>query len=193
MRLWTYQHPSVLETLRQGYTYRCSWEWSPDLRWQAAFHWMGEQMALRNIHIGQFAPVWAWHSVNRLGGKPDEDCANALLFGYQLVNGIQILELEVPDHLVLVSCYGTWGNILDELLSGQAIEDEAIAECFSVRLFPRRGRPRLYFRSIQACLPYIEPSWLVASERMDTEKMLRDFHDMHFEPIKAPYDGEVPL
>jgi hypothetical protein len=37
--------------------------------------------------------------VNRIGGKPDEDCTNSLLFGYQLEQGVDLLKLEVPDHM----------------------------------------------------------------------------------------------
>ncbi|PSR13268.1 MAG: hypothetical protein DA408_07150 [Bacteroidetes bacterium] len=171
MRLWSYQHPSVLETLQKGERYVCAWAHVPGERWQNAFRWMGGQMALRDIPVGENAPVWAWHSVNRLGGKPDEDCADALLFGYQLAGGINVLELEVPGHLVLASCYGYWNNILDRFIGGLAPEPQDVAACFAVHLTPHRGRPRLYFRAIQACLPYLEPDWLVAWEPLDSKRM----------------------
>ena len=174
MRLWSYQHPSVLETLQRGERYVCSWEHVPGERWQNAFRWMGQQMAERDIPIGENAPVWAWHSVNRFGGKPDEDCANALLFGYQMVQGIDVLELEVPDHMALASCYGAWNNILDSFTRGLAPEVQDIADCFAVQLAPRRGRPPLYFPEIQACLPYIEPAWLVAWDPLDTKRMMEE-------------------
>jgi len=169
MRLWSYQHPSVVETLQRGERYVCRWEWVPGERWQNAFRWMGEQMAQRDIHTGEYAPVWTWHSVRRIGGKPDLDCADALLFGYQLAQGIDVLELAVPDHLALPSCYGAWNNVLDSFTMGYETEVQDIADCFAVRLTPRRGRPPIRFPGIQACLPYIEPAWLVSWEKLDIE------------------------
>lgn len=169
MRLWSYQHPSVLETLQHGERYVCRWEHVPGERWQNAFRWMAGQMQHRGIPIGDYPPVWAWHSVNRLGGKPDMDCASALLFGYQLAQGIEILELEVPDQLALPSCYGYWGNVLNSFIDDLEPEAQDIENCFTVRLTPRRGRPPQYFPDIQACIPYIEPEWLVSSEKLDIE------------------------
>ena len=112
--------------------------------------------------------------MNRLGGKPDMDCANALLFGYQLEQGVDVLELEVPDHLALPSCYGAWNNVLDSFTSGLEPEAQNIVDCFTVRLTPRRGRPPLYFPDIQACLPYIEPAWLISWEKLDTEGIMEE-------------------
>ena len=174
MRLWSYQHPSVLETLQRHDRYVCRWEWVPGERWQNAFRWMGRQMDLRDIPIGENAPVWAWHSVRRFGGKPDLDCANALLFGYQKVQGIDVLELEVPDHLALTSCYGVWNDVLDSFVDGVEPAAEHVANCFQVQQTPRRGRPPIQFPGIQACLPYIEPAWLVASEPLDTKRMMEE-------------------
>lgn len=174
MRLWSYQHPAVLKTLQSGDRYVCRWEWVPGERWQNAFRFMSRQMALRNIDTGEHAPVWAWHSVNRFGGKPDADCANALLFGYQLAQGIDLLELEVPDHLSLVSCYGHWNYILDSIIDGNEPAEQNVKDCFAVQLTPRKGRPPHYFPEIQACLPSIEPGWLVGWETLDTKKMLHE-------------------
>jgi len=174
MRLWSYQHPSVLETLQRHDRYVCRWEWVPGERWQNAFRWMGGQMALRDIPIGENAPVWAWHSVNRFGGKPDEDCANALLFGYQKVQGIDVLELEVPDRLALTSCYGVWNDVLDSFIDGVEPAAEHVANCFQVQQTPRRGRPPIRFPGIQACLPYIDVDWLVAWQPLDTKRMMEE-------------------
>jgi hypothetical protein len=174
MRLWTYQHPSVLQTLKRGEPYVCSWEHVPGERWQNAFRWMSEQMAQRGIPIGEDAPVWAWHSVYRLGGKPDDAWADGLLFGYQKAQGIELLELEVPDEMALPSCYNEWNLILDRFIDATTLDDQEIQRCFAVNLGPRRGRPPLYFPGIQVCLPRIEPAWLVASERVDTEAMIEN-------------------
>lgn len=174
MRLWSYQHPAVLKTLQSGDRYVCRWEWVSGERWQNAFRFMSRQMALRGIDTGDYAPVWAWHSVNRPGGKPGVDCANALMCDLQLAQGVDLLELEVPDHQVLVSFYGSWNTILDQLIDGAELLEQDITECFDVPLMSRRGRPPHYFPDIQACLPCIEAAWLVSSEVLDTKKMLED-------------------
>ncbi len=173
MRLWSYQHPSVLETLQRGEPYVCSWEYVPGERWQNAFRWMGEQMTQRGIPIGEHAPVWAWHSVYRLGGKPDDDWADGLLFGYQKAQGIELLELEAPDEMALPSCYGWWNEILDRFIDASPLDEQEIEHCFAVHLRPRRGRPPRHFPGIQVCLPCIEPAWLVASERLDSESLIQ--------------------
>lgn len=172
MRLWTYQHPSVLKTLQYGKRHFCFWEQVSGERWQHAFRWMAQQMIERDIPIKEHAPIWTWHSVNRIGGKPDEDCVNALMNDIQLSRGLDLLELEVPDHLVLPSCYGYWNNILDSLLTLAEPEKQDVIDCFSVQLTPRRGRPPHRFPDIQACLPYIEPAWLLSWETLDTPKIM---------------------
>jgi hypothetical protein len=174
MRLWTYQHPSVLQTLERGERHVCRWDWVAGDRWQNAFRVMKQQMALRSIDTGEHAPVWAWHSVNRPGGKPDQDCAMALMSDIQLAQGIDLLELEVPDQQVLVSDYGYWNTILDGIVDGNEPAEHNIAACFDVQLAPRRGRPPHYFPSIQACLASIEPDWLSGWEILDTKKIMQD-------------------
>jgi hypothetical protein len=174
MRLWTYQHPRVLHTLQVGKQYHVRWEDVPNQRWQHAFRWMAEQMQGRGIQTGLFAPVWAWHSVNRLGGKPDWDCAYALLSDFQLMDGIDLIELEVPDHLVLLSNYGPWTEVLYSFIDGDLPRPEDEADCFGVNLKPKRGRPPHNYPDIQACLPYLDPDWLLASEALDTAKMLEE-------------------
>ena len=168
MRLWTYQHPAVLNTLQQGKRHLCSWDCESNQRWQNAYRWMAGQMNQHGIETGLHPPVWAWHSVNCLGGKPDTDCANALLTGFQLKQGIDLIELEAPDHLVLVSGYGPWNQILDRFMDGEIPDAQEAYDCFAVKIKPHRGRPRRYFRDIQACLPFIEPSWVISWETLDT-------------------------
>lgn len=167
MHLWSYQHPAVVETLQRGERYTCHWDWVPGERWQSAFRWMGRQMAERGIPLGEHPPVWAWHSVYRLGGKPDQDWADDLLFDYQLAQGIDLLELEVPDHLALPSCYGAWNEVLDSFIDQTPPTEQDVAQCFAVSLRPRRGRPPHHFPGIQVCLPYIDPAWLVAWETLN--------------------------
>lgn len=172
MRLWSYQHPAVLQTLRQGERYVCTWDCVPGKQWHTAFRWMVQQMAERGIPVSEHAPVWAWHSVNRVGGKPDDLCARSLLSDIQLEAGIDFLELHVPDHLALASCYAAWNGMLDDFIDGVAPVAKKVADCFAVSLRPRRGRPPQYFPDIQACLPYLEPAWLVAWEPLDTQRLL---------------------
>jgi len=174
MRLWTYQHPSVRETLQNGECYLCSWEHVPGERWQNAFRWMGEQMTQRGIPLGKFAPVWAWHSVYRIGGKPDDEWADGLLFDYQKEQGIELLELEVPDEMALPSCYDFWNRILDRFIDADPLDAQEITDCFAINLHPRRGRPSHRFPGIQVCLPRIKPAWLVAWERLDVERIRQE-------------------
>ncbi len=194
MQLWTYQHPHVLETLQRGETYACQWEWVPGERWRRAFRWMGERMTEAGLSPGEYAPVWAWHSVGRIGGKPDYDCANALLFGYQLAQGLCLLELEAPDHRVLLSGYGPWCALMDNLMDGNDLEPEYLQACFAPQIRPRRGRPPKYFDDIQACLPFIEPSWLQAWEKLDTEKMIKEKEIMQgeYDQINTPENLNDP-
>lgn len=91
-----------------------------------------------------------------------------------MVLGIDVLELEVPDHLGLLSCYGAWNNVLDSFIDGVEPDTGDVADCYEVQRAPRRGRPPIRFPGIQACLPYIEPAWLVASEPLDTQRMMEE-------------------
>jgi len=139
---------------------------------------MSTQMAERGIDPGEHAPVWAWHSVNRIGGKPDDLCARALMSDVQLEQGMVLLELEAPDSLALASCYGIWNKILYDFFDGEASGAQDAADCFARQLHLRRGRPPLYFQSIQACLLFIEPAWLVAWEVLDTQKIMSILKDI---------------
>jgi Domain of unknown function (DUF3841) len=178
MRLWTYQHPKILETLQSGKRYTCQWEGINGEYWINSFRFMCQKMTEKGIQIGENPPIWAWHSVNRLGEMPDEDCGRALLSDDQLEQGIDLLQLEVPENLVLLSNYGPWNAILDVFYEKNDLQDKEILDCFTVDLKPRRGRPPQYFKSIQACLPYIEPEWLVSKLPFDAPKMIQDSKDL---------------
>ncbi len=173
MRLWSYQPKTTVVTLQQGVRHTCSWQWVQGERWQAAYQLMVPQMEQCQIPIGDNAHVWAWHSVKRYGGKPDELCALMLLSELELEAGIDLIELNVPDALVLLSSYPHWNEILFAILGREEPPAEAIEKCFKVETSPRKGRPPYYYPEIQACLPYIEPNWLVGWEVLDTEEILR--------------------
>jgi hypothetical protein len=173
MRLWTYQHPIIHQTLKSGKRFTCSWENIDNgSYWATSFQFMCQKMAENNIPIGENPPIWVWHSVNCIGGMPDDDCARALMSDVQLEQGIDLLQLEVPDNLVLLSNYGTWNSILDVFYEKKVPNEEEIEDCFTLQLKRKRGRPRKYFQDIQACLPYIEPEWLVKKEIFDNKKFL---------------------
>jgi len=63
-------------------------------------------------------------------------------------------------------------SILDGFIDGAEPEPRDAADCFAVQLYPRKGRPPLFFQPVQACIPFIEPAWLLGWETLDTQKLL---------------------
>ncbi len=185
MKLWTYQHPAVLKRLLAGKRYVVPKRAYPPNHWQNAYVWVREKMNKQGIAVGANNPIWAWHSVGRLYGKPDADCANALLSGMELERGVVTLELQVPDDLALLSHYGEWNELMHALFDQTAYDPELEDACFAVDLAPRRGRPSRSFNDIQACLPFIEPEWLIDWEVLDLEAMMLESHHQTIEYIAA--------
>lgn len=112
MRLWSFQFPRVLRILRRDGVYRPRWN---DVKWVGpawvlAYEWMVDEMIARGHMRHRHAPIWAWR--RSFGGRPPGQSAADSLFGpidYDVVR----LELEIPDHVVLLSDYGAWSNVTD--------------------------------------------------------------------------------
>lgn len=151
VKLWSFQHKSVVETLEQEGVFRPEWErvaWPFSMR---CYHWMIREMARRGIDCGDRPPVWAWHSCGgRWGGPPTVGDAVALLGG---APDQMTIEFEAPSELVLLSSYGEWNRITD-LLTPENWQKKRYRRLFDL--------PKMDFQcdSIQACLPELRWDWV---------------------------------
>jgi hypothetical protein len=110
------------------------------------------------------APIWCWHSCNgRQGAPPTVWTARALLCDYDFEQGVEMLALQVPEELALLSSYWAWNEFLDHIIVHRAL--------------PRRPRSRRrMFQSplikhsiddIQAVIPFICGQWVESVKRVD--------------------------
>lgn len=151
VKLWSFQHKSVVETLEQEGVFRPEWErvaWPFSMR---CYHWMIREMARRGIDCGDRPPVWAWHSCGgRWGGPPTVGDAVALLGG---APDQMTIEFEAPSELVLLSSYGEWNRITD-LLTPENWEKKRYRRLFDLQ------KMDFQYDSIQACLPELRWNWV---------------------------------
>lgn len=123
MRLWTIQdRPAHQKLLDKGVLYG-DWRRIDDRRFKPAYKWLCGQMESRNIRLKGRPPMWAWTH------KPDMRWA---MHAYRGDYGIAVLELEIPDSLVLVSNFDAWHSVLNDHF--MALTDEEIDRMFD---YPR--------------------------------------------------------
>lgn len=122
MQLWTIQPDHLWQQWQKEGTYRGHLDYV-DTHWLPAYQWLITQMENRlgpRPHPHAF-PVWAWYQYNNpKRRKPDLRCNSHLPRGQQGVR----LEIEVEDHLVLLSDFFKWSAILNNAYLGENDEDE---------------------------------------------------------------------
>src|SRR5690606_31612297 len=76
--------------------------------WLDSYKWLVKQMNLRGIKC-ENPPIWAWYQWDEARKDPD------LIGGGHGKIGVEhvCIEIEVPDELVLLSCFHTWGLVLN--------------------------------------------------------------------------------
>ena len=115
MRLWTVQPKDLYEKLLKEKVVRCRLElseWVDDPNFRKAYDWMVLQMEQRigKAPEGVQYPVWAWHTLAGQNKKPD---LRGTEFRYY--TGEQAcIELEIPDHEVVLSDEGDWHIVLND-------------------------------------------------------------------------------
>jgi hypothetical protein len=135
-------------------------------------------MRRRGIDTHGRPPVWAWHSF-RPPARPKPDLRSSYWLTTPGTRAVRLV-IRAPDELVLLSDYEAWHAVLNNTyLSLTEREDREIERKYPnpprrvlkaswIRIFdleagdPRwRGKPNE--RSIQACVPYVESSWIIES------------------------------
>jgi len=114
MKLWTIQPLSLYKQLQTKGILHCDGSLSEHLQSEAfvnAYSWLAEQMENRISPppSGVKFPFWAWHTLNWRHKRPDLRCAEFRNFAEPMV----CLELELPDHEVLLSDEENWHIVLN--------------------------------------------------------------------------------
>ena len=94
--------------------------------------------------------MWAGHGVVRL-----IDAATLFDATHELSRGFATITFRAPEHLVLLSDYRHWSDVM--------LTDE-----FSLRQWQPQRRTRSSHHPEQACLPYLELSWVMNVEPLPT-------------------------
>ncbi|MEV0587570.1 hypothetical protein [Nonomuraea sp. NPDC050310] len=153
MRLWTVQHRAVLAELAGGLTGR--WE-RVIPTWLPAYAEMVAEMARRGVDCAGNAPIWAWPG-------PDDRGEQVQLTAELLVcprtpeeyEQYVILDLRVPEPLVVLSSYGRWNDFLEAQFAGRP-------DAMDWTIDPGE-RKRSFTAGVQACLPRLDPAWVLGS------------------------------
>ncbi|MCG8352287.1 MAG: DUF3841 domain-containing protein [Chloroflexales bacterium] len=157
IRLWTFQHYSVVEMLHRNGDYVPIWETTPT-DYRPAYRWMAARLHEVIGLASDTPPVWCWHSCEQLLAPPTVGTAAALLSEYEIEQGMVTFELDVPADMALLSSYHEWNNFLDACLERNAVpvETDKWRNMFHV--------PPLLHEAddIQAVLPRIDSKWLNA-------------------------------
>lgn len=174
MILWTIHNAKWVHALESDGRIKGDWRrvWR-DL--VPAYRWMADQMAARGHCEGRDAPVWAWLRDDS-GGRPD-----LRTHRWRCRRGERNtrVEFDAPDELVLLSLEEAWHCVLN---GGPCTHSEQEFEsiwpngepCRLSRAEIRQTWHRIFdltggdpswcghpeARRIQACLPYIDASWI---------------------------------
>lgn len=150
MRLWTVQHRAVLKSLEDAGELVGDWDriMVPDYR--ACYEAMVAEMARRGLDGGGRPPMWAW------AGPDTRD--NRVALAAELLLCPQtpeeyaryvVLDLDVPDEVVLLSSYGRWNDFMHAIMMGEGSPDMDWAI----------GREEL--NGVQACLARVAAGWVL--------------------------------
>jgi len=116
MRLWTIQdQPAYARLTTKGELYG-DWRRVDSQCFKPAYKWLCTQMETRGIALKGRPPVWAWNH------KPDMRIS---AHQYRGPHGVVLLELEVPNDLVLLSNYDAWHCVLNDHFLTTSIDDVA--------------------------------------------------------------------
>ena len=159
MRLWTFQSIQAINELNEQGKLVVKWERYKHSALERAYRWMRTQMVAKGIEMHGNAPIWTWHSCQAYKKAPTLDDARCLLSDFEIESGIQTIELECPESIVLLSSYAAWNNILDQFLLEEEFTDVSANEMKA--LFEVSPQHYTESDSIQATLPFLDKKWVV--------------------------------
>jgi hypothetical protein len=186
MRVWSIQHPSFLEGLNGVYgdfyvDREHAWDEFVD-----AYAWMEKKLEekVAKPHIDNITPIWLWVQYDsEKKRKPDLRRSLNGIRGQQYV----LLELEVPENLILISDHHLWHYVLNNwyiplssrdrgkfeksysTIAPRSEEGQAITEKSWDRIFdmdfknPYVTQPKKDKR-LQGVVWYLKREWLVSQK-----------------------------
>lgn len=164
MQLWSIQNRDFID--QAGPIIKADWSKLTCLDYfEKPYKWMLSKMHEHGIKAESM--IWAWYQWSISQKKPD-------LNGFHTTPGslMYCLELEVPDDLVLLSCFDGWHCVLNNwYMSLSEDEDNAMLDATDEqkqlswdRIFDLNlRRHENWFgevRAIQAVIPYIDRKWI---------------------------------
>ena len=155
-RLWTIQDQCIAHQLVTGRTHHALWERTPQ-NWRLGYQWMADSLKESVPELGEYAPIWCWHSCNGIIGQPPTvGTATSLLSENDRERALAVLELVVPSDTMLLSSYSAWNRFLDVLITKQRLprSPRLVRWMFEEPLFRQPDD------DIQAVIPLIRPGWL---------------------------------
>jgi len=164
MRLWTIQDGRAHQRLLDKGVLYGDWRRVEAQCFKPAYKWLCAQMEQRGIALNGRPPIWSWTH------KPDMRWA---MHRHRGEHGVVVLELEIPDGLVLVSNFDAWHCVLNDHF--MALTDDEVEQMFD---YPRAEVVESWRRvfdndlcvkyehhkSCQATFPAIELDYIVKSK-----------------------------
>lgn len=170
MKLWTLQPYDAVETLTAGEAYQCIPELATfydDSAFVASYDWLSAHMSKSISNPNNIRwPIWAWARNYGEAVKPDR--RRSMFNNYDSED--VILELAVPDELVLLSDFDDWHYVLNgcEFISDadfyadeERVYTQEEKEATWLKIFNVDSKP-----FVQACIWEIRPEYLIKVHRL---------------------------
>ena len=156
MKLWTIQAQTLLDAARNRVLV-ADWERTPQ-NWRFAYRWMASQWKSR-IGVTEInVPLWCWHSCNGVDGSAPTVGTLASLMGdwNYYATYMLVLELSVPDDLVLLSSYWRWNEAMNDAIDrrSEQIDTPRFIDMFDPPLIKHDAD------DVQGVMPAIDYSWI---------------------------------
>ena len=124
MRLWTIQSKNAYDALMQNGVLHCDATLSPLLKedeFKNAYDWLVIEMTKRigKAPKGVKYPIWAWYQYDENRNRPNLRSEIYNYFGEHY-----LIELEITDEDVLLSCFDYWHIILNNGYINSCSENE---------------------------------------------------------------------
>lgn len=162
MKLWSFQSKAFIKKLGDTSVIYSEWSRCPP-NWRALYEMMSRELGKRTGTDCINPPIWCWATGS--GGCTPLSKGDLLMLMsiHELTQGVGIIELDVPDRLVITTSYHKWNELIDAHYSKDRDINVLFESMFSGPVLVDEAD------SIQACIPFIQGDWII------------DFHEVTFD------------
>ncbi len=135
--------------------------------WRPAYRLMRDHMRRCGLLDSLRFPIWAWHSCGKWQQAPGAERVRWYLSDDQIDLGYMMIALRAPRQMTVLSDYGEWCDLIADFADNDRDASSRMSRLpnglFDISVEKTRdGWNHNSRHDIQACLPFLKASWVLA-------------------------------